>query len=346
MPELNVSLLNILKFKGLDGAREIVNEVIKSYPAMTGNDSMGNSVPIATDTITGDHFTGLYRISNEEIDPFRVINSGAGMSQGAYESRRFEVETITRYFWCDRALMKRDPAMGAKFLTAQCQNGVEATIDALEKQFFYGGQDANSTPSKVGFQGLQSFIDPEMILDANGQGSGAKLASAYLIYFNNRNGATWLFGEEGTMSFGDPYDADIPDPKDAKKLIPVVMTNFEFYPGFGFLNRYAASRIANINTKTAFSVTKDRTAFTDEMIATAIAKWPFGTPNAILMPKAAGLMLAASRTVSNIVGAGANGTDIAIQSGYTTLPTEHNGIPIAYSDKLITSEKRVTGIPA
>ncbi|MDR2644049.1 MAG: hypothetical protein LBC74_14810 [Planctomycetaceae bacterium] len=343
MAELNVSLLDVLKFKGLDG-REIINEVIKSNPAVTGNDTMGHSIPVASDTISWDSFKGLYRISNEEVDPFRAINSGAGMSQGAYETRRFDITTVTRYFWVDRALMKRDADAWSKFLTAQCANGIESVISALEKQFFYGGQVANSTPSKYGFQELQEFIEKDMVFDAGG--SGANLSSAYLVNFNNRNGVTWLFGENGTMEFGDSIDDDVPDPKDPTKLIPVVRTNFEFYPGFGFLSRYAASRIANIDITTAFTVTKNRTAFTDEMITTAIAKWPYGTPNAIITTKAAGIMLAASRTVTSIVGAGSQGADITVQSGYTTLPHEHNGIPIAYSDVLINKEKRVIGIPA
>lgn len=337
MSALNVSLLDVLKFKGLNG-REIVNEVIKSNPLFTGNDSMGHSIPVASDTISGDHFKGLYRIGNPEIDPFRIINSGAGMSQGNYENRRFDIANVTRYFWVDRSLMKRDAEAGAKFLAAQCANGVEAVINALEKQAIYGGQTANGTPSKDGYQGLQMAIDPEMVYDA--EGTGKELASAYLIYFNNRNGVSWLFGENGTMEFSDPVDDDIPDPKDPKKLIPVVRTNFEFYPGFAFLSRYAASRIVNIDVSSAFKTTKNRKAFTDEMIATAIAKWPYGTPNAILTTKAAGMMLAASRTVTTLVGAN-QGSDVTVQSGYTLLPHEHNGIPIAYSDGLINKEKRV-----
>jgi hypothetical protein len=338
MTELNVSLLDVLKFKGLNG-REIVNEVIRSNPVVTGNDSQGNSIPVASDTISGDSFKGLYRIGNPDIDPFRIINSGAGMDQGSYEVRRFDVATITRYFWVDQAIMNRDAEAGAKMLAAQCANGVEATLNAMEKQFFYGGQKDNGDPSVNGFQGLQKFIPSESVYNAGG--SGSKLSSAYLINFNNRVGCSWLFGENGTMAFSDPVDDDIPDPKNSKKMIPIIKTKFEFYPGFAFLSKFGASRICNIDTTTAFTTEKDPTKFTDEMIATAIAKWEAGTPNAIVMTKSAGMMLAASRAISTLVGVGAAGANVPVRTGYVTLPTEHNGIPIAYSTGLIDGEKQV-----
>jgi hypothetical protein len=337
---LNVTLLDVLKFKGLNG-REIVNEVIKNCPAFTGNDTMGHNVPIATDTIAGDSFKGLYRIGLPDAKVFRKINAGASMVQGKYETRRFEVHNAGRYFWIDRALMRRDPDAGSRLLAAQCANGVEELMNGLERQFYYGGQKSNGNPDPDGFQGLQTFIDPSMIYDAGGNGSTAQLTSAYLVNFNNRNGCTWLFGEQGEMSFSDPVEDDITDPADPAKRIPVVKTDFEFYPGFAFLSKFAASRIANIDVATAFTTSKNRTAFTDEHIATAIAMWQTGAPNAILMTKAAGMMLAASRTVTTIAGAN-GGADIPVQSGYVTLPSEHNGIPIAYTDALTNAEKKVT----
>jgi hypothetical protein len=336
----NTTLLDVLKFKGLNG-REIVNDVIQSNPAFTGNDVLGNEIPVAQDTISTDHFEALFRISNPDIDPFRIINSGSDMSLGSYEIRRYTLANATRFFWVDRALMHRDPESGAKFLEAQCVNGVEAVISALEKQFFYGGQKGptnqiNSTPSKNGFQGLQTFVDPSMVYNADGTGDA--LTSAYLVNFDAKNGCTWIFGQDGTLEFSDPVDSDIPDPANTSKQIPVVKTMLEFYPGFAFLSRYSASRICNIDTSTAFQAVKNRAAFTDEMIATSIAKWPYGRPNAILMSRSAGMLLGASRTVQ-IVTESASTT---ITGGYTVLPKDHAGIPIAYSDAIVNNERQVS----
>ncbi len=341
MSALNTTLLDVLKFKGNDG-REIINEVIKNNPAFTGNDTMGHSIPVAFDTISKDKFKGKYRIGNPDIDPFRIINRGFGTSQGAYEDREFSVATAGQFYRVDQALVKRDAEAGAKYLTARCIDQVEATVNAMERQFFYGGQKQNGKSSKNGFQGLQMLVDPNMVHDAKGQ--GAKLASMYLVYFNNRNGVTWIFGENGTMEFSEPKEILVDDPeRDPNgdiRQIPVIQAHFEFYPGVAYLSRYAAGRIVNIDVSTAFETKKNREALTDEMIATAIAKWPYGAPNAIITTKAAGMMLAASRTVTTLLGAN-NGGDVTVQSGYAVLPSEHNGIPIAYTDALVNEEKRV-----
>ena len=335
---LNHTILDVLKFKGLNG-RDVINEVIASNPAYTGNDAIGNSIPVSYDTVPTETFDALYRIDNPDIDPFRKINAGAGSSKGNYETRRYHIDTVTRYFWIDQALTRRNAEAGARLLEAECANGVEAVQNGLERQFFYGGQKANSNASTLGFQGLQTLIDKDMMFNAGGTGSA--LASAYLVNFNTRNGVTWLFGNQGETEFGQPVEDDIPDPKDPTKMIPVLKTKFEFYPGLAFLSRFAASRIANIDTATAYTVAKNREAFTDEHIATAISRWPYGTPNAILMPKAAGLMLAASRTVSRVVGVGGGGGDVMVQAGFVSLPKDHDGIPIAYSNAQIIGEKLV-----
>jgi hypothetical protein len=290
----------------------------------------------------------MYRIGNPEIDPFRVYNSGFGTSQGEYERRRFETTIAGQFYEIDEGLMKTNPAAGAVYLANRCKDMISSTIFAMEKQFFYGGQkgkNINSTPSGMGFQGLQILIDDTMVYDAEGWDyENSQLASAYLIDFNDTSGVTWVFGKNGTMEFNDPRNQLIDDPKDKTRKIPTIQAWFEFYPGIAFLSRYAASRIVNIDVQTAYQKKKNPEAFTDEVIATAIAKWPNSEPHAIIMTKAAGMMLAASRTVTTIVGTGTNGVDIPIRSGYTSLPKDHNGIPIAYSYALLNNEKKVTVI--
>jgi hypothetical protein len=339
---LDTTFLDIVKFRGMNG-RDVINEVFKSSPAFTGVDIMGNKIPIASKTVTQTFFEGQYRIGNPDIDPFRTYNRGFGTTQGNYERRRFETAIVGEFYEVDSALIKTEPQAGADYLSARCADIIEATITALERQFFYGGQKNNSNPSALGFQGLQMLIDPEMVYDAEGgDNDGAKLTSAYLIDFNDRHGVTWVFGHEGTMEFSDPVDRLIDDPIDSKRKIPVIQASFEFYPGVAYLSRYAASRIVNIDTQTAFKTSKNCNALTDAMIATAIAKWPVGAPNAIIMTKAAGMVLAESRRITTLVGVGQNGINVPVQSGYVSLPKDHNGIPIAYSDSLIDNEKKVT----
>jgi hypothetical protein len=338
---LNTTFLDIVKFKGMEG-REPLNEVFKSNPAFTGLDLFGNKIPIASKTESGTLFKSNYRIGLDDIDPFRIFNSGLGTSQGNYEQRTFETAIAGRYYYVDSGLIRSEPQAGADYLTNRCKDMIESTIVSLERQFYYGGQkdkNPNSTPSKFGYQGLQVLIDPSMVFDAGGTGNN--LASAYLINFSDRSGVTWVFGNEGTMDFRDPIEDTVPDPNNPALQIPVMKAYFEFYPGVAFLSRYAASRIVNIDVSTAFKIQKNRTAFTDEMLATAIAMWPTGTPNAIITTKAAGMMLSASRSVTTLVGVGTGGADVPIQNGFASFPKEHNGIPIAYSDALIDNEKRV-----
>jgi hypothetical protein len=337
----NTTYLDIVKFKNLDG-KDILNEVFVSNPAFTGTDRMGNKIPIASKTLSDIFFEAKYRISNDELAAFRTFNSGFGTSQGAYEDRRFETKMAGGFYKVDKALVDTNPQAGAEYLAARCTDMLESVVTTMERQFFYGGQGTNSKSDPLGFQGLQILIDKDMVYDAEGfENNGCQLASAYLINFNDRQGVTWMFGKEGTMSFSDPDTILEDDPNDNEKKFPAIQSYCEFYPGVAFLSKYAASRIVNIDTQTAFKTQKNRTAFTDEMIATAIAMWPNSTPNAIIMNKAAGMMLAASRTVTTIAGAGGGGSDITVQSGFTSFPKDHNGIPIAYSDVLIRTEKKV-----
>jgi hypothetical protein len=340
------TFLDVVKFKGLDG-RDIIAEIFRSNPAFTGVDIMGNKIPIASRTIDEDRFEAMYKIGNPDVDPFRVYNMGFGTSQGSYERRQFQTTIAGQFYDVDAALVDNNPVSGSQYLALRAADILEATISAMERQFFYGGQNDNATTSKLGFQGLQVLVDDEMVYDAEGENN---LTTAYLVNFNDRNGVTWIFGKNGTMEFSDPQrrldiKTDPAKPNEVKKM-PIIEAHFEFYPGVAYLSKYAASKVVNIDTSTAYTQSKNPYALTDEMLATAIAKWPVGAPNAILMTKAAGMMLAASRTITTLVGAGEEGTNLPIKSGFVSLPKDHNGIPIAYTDALLNDEKEVEVIAA
>ncbi|MBP3557348.1 MAG: hypothetical protein J6K20_06545 [Thermoguttaceae bacterium] len=331
-----VNWCDILKFDGFGGGREIASEVRLNCPEFTGEDIYGNrfNIGAAQATISQDYVEGLIRKESTPVDVFRDVNEGVRTSKGEYERTLFKLYNAGSYVRCDRALIDRDKARGARLMEAEATRVLENAIRTLGTQFFYGGVEGSGA-SKKGFQGLQKFVGDDFVLDAGGSWGGTSaLTSAYFVRFNEVDGVSWLFGRDGRFYLSDVVEKDVPDPSDPEKTIPVYQQFLEFYPGFGYFSKYAAVRVANVDVSTAATPGGiSSTAFTDEHILVALEKFKGARPDALFMSRKAGILLAASRRPTIEI----SGTTIS--TGSVALPSEVYGVPILYTDSLVENEK-------
>lgn len=328
---------DVLKFQGFDGGKEIADEVRLAVPEFTGTDGFGSTFDISRgQSITDQDFIeGLIRKEETPADPFRNVNEGLVASKGVYERTLFKLCNAGGFVQYDRALIDRDKTRGGLLMRAEAVRVLEDAIRALGTQFFYGGS-ADGGASDKGFQGLEAFVGSGQTVSAGGSagsGSTTGLTSAYFVKFSEVNGVCWLFGRGGSFDLSDIERAEIPDPADSTKLIPVYRQLLEFYPGLAFNSKYAAARIANIQTSsTATPANISTTAFTDTHLLVALDAFKGDRPDALFMSRKAGLLLGASRVPSVTI------SGKTIVSGGVDVPREFYGIPILYTDSLTANE--------
>ena len=333
---------DILKFTGFPGGQEIAQDVRVSCPEFTGSDLFGSSFNISRGqaTVDQDFVEGLIRKDSTPNDPFRDVNEGLSTSKGVYERTLFKLHNAGGYVQYDRALIDRDKTRGALLMQAEGKRVLEDAIRSLGVQFFYGGTNDGS-PSARGFQGLEAFVDSEEIVSAGGsaaQSGETGLTSAYFVRFSEVDGVCWLFGRGGEFNLSDIERAEVPDPNDATKLIPMYRQLLEFYPGLSFSSKYAAVRVANIDVSTASTPASiSTTALTDKHLLVALDKFKGGRPDALFMSRKAGILLGASRQPTITI------SGKTISTGEFTAPTDVFGIPILYTDSLISDEAAVVG---
>ncbi|MCL2304636.1 MAG: hypothetical protein FWC43_04765 [Planctomycetaceae bacterium] len=333
-------------FKRPDGRAflpgEIINEIPASLPAFQGFDERGVSCPTATKDIEGDKYMALVKIKQNDALIFRKFNEGVETVEDAYEHREWGIKVAGSYVNMDLALYEQPGEAGVKAWEVAKQNVIQRMMRTFERQFFYGKPDlAKDSNIAKGFQGLKYCVHESMMMDAGGQGT--ELTSAYLVYFHRDFGVSWIQGNNGKMTFQDEKIDNVVDPKNPDRRFPVLSTFLQLYPGLACQGAFTVFRIANIDVSTAYKIkNKNRDAFTDEMIGTAIAMWPMNRPNVVFTTRKGAIMLGASRHASMIDKATSN--EILISAGQTQSAKDCDGgtIPVCVTDGLVDNESKVT----
>ncbi|MGL6195602.1 MAG: phage major capsid protein [Thermoguttaceae bacterium] len=230
---------------------EIVNEVPASLPAFHGFDERNVACPTATKNIETEEYEGLFKIAQNHADIFTDYNEGVGTAFDGYERRKWGTKIARSHVKMDTALFNR-PAAGITGWEIAKQDRITDTIMSLEKQFFYGDPKVGGKGDiQKGFQGLQKFVKPSMTLDAGG--TGPERCSAYLVYFNQTRGVSWLMGKNGVMQFGEERVETAYDKN--KGEYDVIKQTYEFFPGLAMQGVYTVLRIKNIDVSTADNFT-------------------------------------------------------------------------------------------
>lgn len=335
---LSTTLLDVVKFTGMDSAQTLFDECMEDCPTFTGHDKVNNrSIPIAVEETDQEVVETYVRTGLPKISPFRNANEGVKPGKGDYEKRMVQLATSTSYWDGDKSLIDKNPVRGARYMDAEAEGLLRANFLALEQQFIYGTTKKNDEflAYEKGFQGLANFCDPGMVTDA--KGTGSELTSVWFVWWS-KNGVSWIYGKEGEIKLTEPEITTVYDEKGGR--FPAYQQYMEFYPGVVFRNTRACGRIANIDTSSVDGEAISASAFTDLTIRRHLAKFPTACrPNAIYMPAKVNLLLAASRSTVSISGQKGGA---AILSAPALPPDNFDGIPIVYTDNILIGEEKWT----
>ena len=330
------TLQEALQFKG-DGADHIIDECLKVCPEVTGIDKYngGRSIPMDYGTEDSDTMETMFMTSVPESNPYRDANTGVLPIKGTYEKRLTQLATATAFWQVDSAIIEKNPQAGARLMLQRAIASVTSHIQAHGRQFYYG-QKNGGYPE--GFPGLCDLMSKEQVVDAGG--TGAKLTSAYFIWFNE-DGVSWRYGMNGQMAMGEPRECTLTDPTNPAKKFPGIEQYMQYYPGLKVSNKYSIGRIANIDVTSAYTSAFDPKAFTDGHMYQLLTRLPAGMrPNVIFMPYVAALLLAASRATVQF-SKDASGNQVMV-GGLTPAVSEFEGILIVPTDSIKVGEKKVT----
>lgn len=333
------SWLDLIKFNGPPILKDACSEVQINCPEFTGVSRLGTSCPIKTESVNTDRVRGAIRLDPSPLFGFRDVNEGVPASKGKYQNTEFHLYQSTATVAVDVALIDRDAARGARYLQNETKSVMEGLTKGFGSQFYYGGT-TNGTTSAKGFDGIQKYVESwgsDLTISAGGTAANSGetgLTSAYLVRFDSTDGVSWLIGNGGAFTMDDPRRESAIDPNNPANTIPVVRQMINCYTGLAYYSKYAACRIANIQTSsTAEPSAISSTALTLNHFGVALEKMR-GAPSVILMNYKAGLLLSAAIGTMTV-----GGTTVALGG---TLPKDYAGIPICYTDSICNNEAAVT----
>ena len=331
------SWLDAVKFNGSPIFKDACAEVDVNCPEFTGSAALGSSFKLSAENVDTDVVRGTIRLEPPPTYAFRDVNEGVSPSTGAYENTEFHLYNATAFVVKDVALIERDPERGARYMQAETKSVMEGLIKGFGAQFYYGGTRLASEDR--GFKGIQTYVEKwkdELTVSAGGapaESGPTGLTSVYLVRFDETNGVSWLFGRGGAFSLSDPTRTTAADPRNPTKILPVVRQEISCYPGLAYYSKYAAARIANVQTASVGTPESISTsALTLAHLGVAIKKMR-AKPSVILMNYSAGLLLAASIATATV-----DGTTVSLSG---RLLDQYAGIPICYTDSLVDDEPRV-----
>lgn len=301
------TLLDIAKVNGSDGLVGLIDETTKLLPEISGTTEEGTRLPGvgAARTIKGISYKTLVRTTLPTVG-FRNANEGVTASKGSYENRTVETFIMNPRWECDKAVADRCEDGAAAFITLEAAGIMEATMQALGLQFFYG----RSSDSK-GHPGLINSI--QAAYDVSAGGSGSDTSTLWAVKFGPKH-VQWVWGEGGSLELSEVRTETIYDASN-NPLDGYVQTMLS-YPGVQVGSLWSLGRIRNIDGVAPL---------TDDLIFTLLSQMKV-RPDVFFCTKRTREGLRQSRTATNASGTPA------------PTPVEVGGIPIAVTESLTNTE--------
>lgn len=300
MPDGLVTLLDIAKGNGLD-VEGYVEEVIVAVPELA-------LLPV--ETIQAQSYTTLVRTANPTV-AFRNGNEGATASKGTYEPREVSCKILNPTWNADKAIADVWPRGPEDYIAMEGVAMLNAAFTHVCSQMYYG----SSNDSK-GFQGLASFVDAALVIDATGSTANTG-SSVWALKFGPR-ACSLVVGGNGKLDLsdvriGDAYDAN-------NKRFTAYIQEMLTWVGMQVMTKYSCGRIKNLTAQNGKGLT-------DSLLSQLLETFPTGhTPDAFVMSRRSRSQLQRSRTATNATGAEA------------PLPTSFEGIPIVTSETIVNTE--------
>ncbi len=310
------SLLDIAIANSTDAQKELVIEVARNFPEVTGTCRWtGNSVPGVGGAGT---IRGLLYKTKVLVDfpaaAFRDANEGVDETVAQYEARVTEAFLFNPRGSVDAQVADADER-GAEVLIAEdMQVRLLGAFRQLSRQFYYGTNATYGGHAK-GNPGLLDAVPAANVVDAGGT-TGDTGSSVWLVKWGPTN-VEWVVGNNGRFAMEEPRLGDARDTDG--NLFTAWITEMRANVGLQMVNPVAA--VARIK-----KITQDASkTLTDAMISDALSR--LSEPaDAIFMSRRSWFQLQASRTATSPTGAEA------------PLPKEVHGVPIMVSDALSNTE--------
>lgn len=279
------TLLDIARANGSDAVVGLIDETTKVHPELR----MG-----AARTISGINYKTLVRIAlGNTGGSFRNANEGNVPHVHSYENRLVETYILSPRWQCDKAVADSHEDGALKYIYQEAEGTLEGEMQALSKQFYYG---AGTNGNSKGFPGLLQMHDAtNMVVDATGT-SESTCSSVWLVRFGPQH-VQWVWGNNGQLQPGDIRVESVAMGTTPESYMDAYVQTFLARPGLQVGSLLSVVRIKKLTADSGKGLT-------DDLIATALAKFPEGTgPDAIFLGKRSLGQLQASRTATNPTGA-------------------------------------------
>jgi len=301
-----LTLLDLAKRQGGSAVVGLIEENTDAAPEFT-------RVPVRT--INGTTYKTNIRKELPAVQ-FRKANEGVETSKSEYAQDIVQTFIIDSQLEVDTAVVEADEeGMGMAGILADEASGVMRSLMLyIGSQFYYG-----TDQDEDGFQGLESFVHEDLVLDAEGTTSSTG-SSVYGVRFG-RQGVNFVAGKKSSMKLGRWNQQQIT--RNNKKLTALV-NNLQGWLGLAHGHEKSVGRIYNLTEDTGKGMT-------DDLAATLLAKFPVGMkPEVFFMTPRSLEQLRKSRQ--------AIGSASYAQGAVAPRPTEMHGIPIMETDSLVNTE--------
>lgn len=274
------TLLDIAKANGSDAVVGLIDETTKVHPELR----MG-----AARTIKGLNYKTLVRVAlGNSSGSFRNANEGVAPHVHTYENRLVETYILNPRWQCDKAVADAHEDGALSYIHQEAEGTLEGEMQALSKQFYYG----TGTGHAKGNPGLIDMYDAtNMVVDANGTTANTG-SSVWLVRFGPKH-VQWVWGNNGQLEPSDIRIESVAMGTDPETYMDAYVQTFLGRPGLQVGSLQSVVRIKKLTADSGKGLT-------DDLIATALAKFPAGTtPDAIFMSMRSLGQLQASRTATN-----------------------------------------------
>lgn len=312
-----LTLLDIAKANGSDAVVGLIDEVSQAHPELTGMVRFAGqtrTIPNvgASRTIKGLNYKTLVRTGLPTVG-FRSANQGTAYTKGTLENRLVETFIMNPRWGADKAVADRDEDGPEAAIAREAAAHMEAALQALARQFYYGTTSAGDTK---GHPGLIQSYSTDIEVDAGG--TTVDTGSSVWAVSWGPQGVQWVWGNNGQLQLSDVDERDMTD-GDGEKYTGYHQELLA-YPGLQVGSTRAVGRIKKITEDSGHTLT-------DDMISDLLSKFPTGySPDVLFMTRRSLKQLQQSRTATNATGAPA------------PFPTESHGVPIAVTDAIANTE--------
>ena len=273
-----------------------------------------NTVPAKTKPGTSYYVT---RRTSLPTASFRSVNAGATPTKSAFQRDLKEMFFLDCPLQVDEAIVKGDDASLGDVLSLEARAALQASINTIGSQFYYG-----TSADASGFVGLR-----DQTVSSVAAGGTTNTTSAYLVWLDPQ-GVQFVVGRDGEISLPSFAKQQVVDPNDSAKRMMAYVSNLSSYIGLQVGSNQAVWSITGVETASTRYVSDARGA---QLL------------KAVPMSRRSGLRWFMNRTAAYTLqlSRSAIGNQVANKAGlgaFSQMPEELCGIPITVTDSLVDTE--------